>query len=327
MSVLRHWHPVCLSSRLGRRPVMAQVEGHEIVLFRTATGQIGALDNSCVHRRMRLSCGKVAGEHLVCPYHGWTFNYTGAGESPGTPKMTAQAPAYDVREEWNYLWIRQAGSNSPFPDLSVDGFAPVRPLEHTIDAPLEVVLDNFTEAKHVASVHSYFGYDLDRMAEVQSHVEPSEFEVRVRNTGPQRSIPFPLRWAYAIKTGDTFHWEWVTRFAPVHVTYDEFWTDPQSGQQRGVHARIRIFFYALDDHRTRLVTFAAFKLPFSPVVNGFFLMFRDIARWLVGWEMSRDADMLAQLADKSPGIEGMKLSRFDRLLALHRDRIERVYRE
>ena len=36
--------------------------------------------------------------------------------------------------------------------------------------------------------------------------------------------------------------------------------------------------------------------------------------------------ILESLADKSPGIEGMKLSRFDKVLGLNRERIERVYR-
>ena len=47
---------------------------------------------------------------------------------------------------------------------------------------------------------------------------------------------------------------------------------------------------------------------------------------MVRYEIAQDAKMIDQLADKSTSIEGMKLSRFDRPLAMHRDRIERVYR-
>jgi hypothetical protein len=36
--------------------------------------------------------------------------------------------------------------------------------------------------------------------------------------------------------------------------------------------------------------------------------------------------ILEGLADKNPNIEGMKLSRFDRVLGLNRERIERIYR-
>jgi hypothetical protein len=36
--------------------------------------------------------------------------------------------------------------------------------------------------------------------------------------------------------------------------------------------------------------------------------------------------MLENLADKDPGAEGMKLSRFDRVLGLNRERIQKIYR-
>jgi hypothetical protein len=43
-------------------------------------------------------------------------------------------------------------------------------------------------------------------------------------------------------------------------------------------------------------------------------------------EITRDHALLSGLADKSPSLEGMKLSRFDKILGLTRERIDRVYR-
>jgi hypothetical protein len=43
-------------------------------------------------------------------------------------------------------------------------------------------------------------------------------------------------------------------------------------------------------------------------------------------EIRLDADILAGLATYDTGIDGLKLSRFDRVLGLNRERIERVYR-
>ena len=40
----------------------------------------------------------------------------------------------------------------------------------------------------------------------------------------------------------------------------------------------------------------------------------------------RDVKLLSDLADHGTGLEGMKLSRFDRILGLTRERIDRVYR-
>jgi hypothetical protein len=43
-------------------------------------------------------------------------------------------------------------------------------------------------------------------------------------------------------------------------------------------------------------------------------------------EIGRDVELLSNIADTSPGLDGMKLSRFDRILGLTRERIERIYR-
>jgi hypothetical protein len=43
-------------------------------------------------------------------------------------------------------------------------------------------------------------------------------------------------------------------------------------------------------------------------------------------EIKLDLDILKGLASHETGVEGMKLSRFDRVLGLNRDRIDRVYR-
>jgi hypothetical protein len=43
-------------------------------------------------------------------------------------------------------------------------------------------------------------------------------------------------------------------------------------------------------------------------------------------EIRLDAHVLAGLASYDTGIDGLKLSRFDRVLGLNRERIERLYR-
>jgi hypothetical protein len=43
-------------------------------------------------------------------------------------------------------------------------------------------------------------------------------------------------------------------------------------------------------------------------------------------EIRLDVNMLHNLADKNSALEGMRLSRFDRVLALNRERIQRIYR-
>src|SRR4051812_47928440 len=88
MPLLDHWHPILPSKRLKRNGVIGRrLAGHDLVLYRDSQGQLGALDDHCPHRRMKLSLGKVYHDKLQCTYHGWTFDCQGQGESPATPKL------------------------------------------------------------------------------------------------------------------------------------------------------------------------------------------------------------------------------------------------
>lgn len=55
-------------------------ESGDIVLWRTATGQVVACDARCPHQWAHLgSAGAVDGEELVCLSHFWRFDATGVG--------------------------------------------------------------------------------------------------------------------------------------------------------------------------------------------------------------------------------------------------------
>src|SRR3989442_1175931 len=114
MSRLRYWHPVLCSRDLPRdRPAGVRVTGRDLAIFRTRGGSLGALEDKCVHRRLKLSVGKVVGEKLQCSYHGWSFTTAGAGESPGTPKLYACAKSYACAEAFGAIWVRDQDAAQP----------------------------------------------------------------------------------------------------------------------------------------------------------------------------------------------------------------------
>lgn len=51
--------------------------GQSIALFRTEKGELGAIENRCAHRQVKLTLGEVSGCNLVCPYHGWEYGADG----------------------------------------------------------------------------------------------------------------------------------------------------------------------------------------------------------------------------------------------------------
>lgn len=325
MAVMDHWHPVLRSRDLRNKPVGVTINGNEVVLFRTAGGQIGCLDEVCPHRRMRLSLGKVHNDRLQCPYHGWTYDCEGHGQSPGTPKLHARAPHYAVAEYHGAVWIKSAHSNPVFPLFETAGYYHLGNLSHTVVAPLELVLDNFTEIEHTPTTHLVFGYDLERMGEVEVEFKVDDSCVRTSNYGPSKRVPWLFRALLGINSDFHFNDDWTVHFSPVYAVFDHRWIHPQSGRSSKANWRVYVFYVPADNDRTVIHSFVYIKSTYPGPYGGLRLIKPLIMR-LIDYEIRRDISVVENLADKNPGLDGMKLSRFDRGLRLNRERIDRIYR-
>ncbi len=317
--------PGIASSELEGKAVGVTVAGEQLALFRTKSGHVAALSDVCPHRRLKLSVGEVIGDVIRCKYHGWTFDGCGHGESPGAPKLTTCTTSYDVREEHGLVWVKARSSLVEFPTIDTVGFLPICTLEHDVAAPLELAVDNFNEIEHSGTVHATFGYDLDRMREVQVQFESTPNSVTVANTGPMKRINRLFGWMLGIRRGDTFHDHWTTRFSPVHSVFDHWWTSPDGDRERMVKWRIYVFFVPQDEKTTRIFSLVFGKSGW-PGPGGGLRLVRRLLRREFDREICADVSMLDHLATFDTSIEGLKLSRFDKVLGLTRERINRVYR-
>lgn len=328
MACIDHWHPVYSAKQLKDQPVSIRLCGRDIVLFRAGAGKIGALQDYCPHRRMRLSVGKVVGEKLQCKYHGWTYDPCGNGESPGTPKLHATCEkVYEAREERGIIWVKSQHSNPVFPSFEpVKGYYHVCTLFHQAPAPLEVTVDNFCEIEHTPTTHAFFGYPLEGMQQVQVRFETTDTSVRVINHGPSKPITPFIRLLLGITPKYQFNDDWTTYFSPCYSIYDHWWSNPKTNRESMVRWRLYIFFVPIDDNNTSIVTMAFTKSRYKVGPTGGVRVFKWLLINNLKYEVDLDVKILGQLADKNPSIEGMKLSRFDRVLGLNRERIDRVYR-
>jgi phenylpropionate dioxygenase-like ring-hydroxylating dioxygenase large terminal subunit len=325
MGMLDHWHPVYPSRDLTTKPHGIQLAGQLICLFRRSNGTAAAIDDVCPHRHLKLSVGQVVGDRIQCKYHGWTFDCDGNGESPSTPKMHTCTPSFDVREDHGYIWVKSRTSNPEFPEINKEQFFHIGNFLHAVPAPLELTVDNFTEIEHSGTVHDTFGYDLARMDEVKVRFEPTDTSVRVVNVGPTKTLNPIFRTLLGIRKGDVFHDEWTTYFSPIYSIYDHWWTSPDGNREAMVRWRLYMFFWPVTDKQTNITSFVYAKSRYPGPAGGLrvakYLFRREIDR-----EVRADVSMLSHMADHDVGIEGMKLSRFDKVLGLTRERINRIYR-
>ena len=125
-----YWYAVARSEAVKRETVQeAVVWGRSIALFRSSNGVVGAIANSCAHRRIKLTLGTVSGDHLACAYHGWEYDATGRVVRIPHDLFGRQMPdlcvrSYPVRERYGLIWIfpgdrKQAAATPlpPFPEM------------------------------------------------------------------------------------------------------------------------------------------------------------------------------------------------------------------
>ena len=325
MSMLNYWHPVLASRELtADRPVAIRVGGHSLAIFRAGDGQIGAVEDQCAHRRMKLSKGRVELGRLVCPYHGWTFDCDGQGESPSAPRLHACVTSYRCAEAAGVVWVAARDSRQELPALTMDGWDFVGAVFNHVRAPLELVIDNFSEVEHTVTTHPHFGFDRELAGQAVVEMETGDDFVTVRNRGPAKMPPLDTRIAVGLRRGDRFHSNYTFRFDPPRSSVTHLWTNPRTNRERMLKYHVFHYFVPQDEVTTTIVTFGFLKIRWP--------VFRHLGRQ-AGWLFRRklrqtvdeDAFLLENLADKSPGLAGMKLSRFDPILGLTRERLARIY--
>jgi phenylpropionate dioxygenase-like ring-hydroxylating dioxygenase large terminal subunit len=325
MSVLDHWHPVLKSKELENKPLAITLNGTQIVLFRDKDGLASALDDKCPHRRMALSHGSIKNGRIRCIYHGMSFDREGKGQSPDTEDCKINAGKFDCLELHGAIWVKSKECASPFPYFNTEGFRLIDICQYTIQAPLELVLDNFTEVEHTPDVHAFLGYDSNRMKEVFVESEITENTVRIKNTGPQKNLPFIFKYILDLEKTDLFVDDWTTYFSPVYSVYDQYWIDSKSNLPRDTRFKIYVFFSPISESSVRLMAFTYMKYYLFGHF-GLNLLIKPAIKQIVNLEILRDKNILEKILDKNTLIAGMKLTRFDRSLGPNRKRIEKIYK-
>lgn len=157
------WYAASWDHELGDAPLAKTLLGEHVVLYRTADGTAHALRDACPHRFAPLSLGKIAGDRIVCPYHGLEFDASGAcvrnphGKGAITTALAVRNYPLTCRYGMIWIWMGDADLADetrlpPLTKLEDDTYSWVHGGLH-VSSNYEMVIDNLLDLTHVEFLH------------------------------------------------------------------------------------------------------------------------------------------------------------------------------
>jgi phenylpropionate dioxygenase-like ring-hydroxylating dioxygenase large terminal subunit len=188
MYARNHWYAAGLSSELDAGMLARTILDEPIVMYRTAAGEVVALEDRCSHRNVPLSLGKRVGDSVQCPYHGLEFGRGGACTK--IPRLDHKPPptyairAYPAIERDQYVWLWPGDPAQADPALipdyswqSQEGWTGTVWLR-TIQAGYVFNIENLLDLSHLEFVHaSTISTDKFNEAEVVTEVHENHVDI------------------------------------------------------------------------------------------------------------------------------------------------------
>jgi len=98
--------------------------GQDLVLWRDQEGKLSCMLDLCPHRGAALSAGKIMGDCIECPFHGFQYDTEGNGKfipanGRNTPVPKAfKAETFTVREAHDFIWLWYGEPQAEYPPIS-----------------------------------------------------------------------------------------------------------------------------------------------------------------------------------------------------------------
>ncbi len=171
---INFWYVAGRAAEFTDQPLKRRMLGQDFVLFRDADGIARVLANTCTHRGGSLAGGKLKGNCVECPYHGWQFDGDGIcrripslGPDARIPART-RVDAYPTDERYGLVFaflgdlpeaerppimpIREYGPDGPLPGWA----ATIQDFEWAFDYRRSI--ENGIDPAHNEYVHPTHGF-------------------------------------------------------------------------------------------------------------------------------------------------------------------------
>jgi phenylpropionate dioxygenase-like ring-hydroxylating dioxygenase large terminal subunit len=146
------WYAVEFSSAITDAPRRLAVLGESLVVYRKpGDNQLVAMSDWCAHRGAMLSNGRLDGDCIRCPYHGWKYQADGrcieipANSSFSPVPKKARVRAYPAEDRYGWVWLFVG-------DLPEADRPPIPSLAHFDDPGMRVIRGEFKWQAHYTHV-------------------------------------------------------------------------------------------------------------------------------------------------------------------------------
>jgi len=192
----RHWIYLCRVDAIPQPRAFRTFEigDQSIVVVRDEGGALRAFHNTCRHRGSILcaaSEGILDSDHLICPYHRWTYSLSGAllrtpNVRPAADFDPARHNLYDVAlKVWGgFLYVNLAGEEpnafeaafDPHPatleNWPLETLAVAHTYRRTLSCNWKIFWENYNECLHCPGVHR----ELSRLVPIYGRALMSEHD-------------------------------------------------------------------------------------------------------------------------------------------------------
>lgn len=168
---INFWYPVCTTEELtADEPRQVQLLGLKFVAFRDSSGNAHVLSDTCIHRGGSLGNGKVEGDCVACPYHGWQFSGDGQcrhipSEGDTKPPARAKVDSYPTEERYGIVFAFLGDlPEDERPELyeieayDAEGWRPSKTIILNVNCYYERSVENGLDPVHNQFVHPAQGF-------------------------------------------------------------------------------------------------------------------------------------------------------------------------
>lgn len=264
----RCWMPLAWSRAVGRRPCAVHVLGTRLVAFRDRAGHATVLEDRCAHRGVALSEGRVMGDCIECPYHGWRFDT--AGRCTHVPSLLRnekvpdyRVPSYRTQEQDGILWFALDDAVWPAEPprwRHPDAMSSQSVVE--LEGNYLHLLENLVDNPHAGFIHAGLIRN-EPTQRVCAEITETTLQIQIRTRGEKTndSLLFKL---LGKRGEEVHHLEEYRAPSEMMSTYS----------QRGRVAGVQSFIVPIDEHRTRW--FFRIFLQFGAMTAVVFPVYRRI---------------------------------------------------